>query len=165
MNIEALNKAIEVLQMVQDNEDLRTRFDLKDWLWYDNYGDKERILNAADSFDVIAHTCGTTACAVGYCALHPWFKERGLTLADGGMPLYMDENGEEHSHWHAIWKMFGIDHSEAQYLFSGACYPRLSTGGYKAEPRHVIERIKQVLDGGVSAAEVRELQKLYCYED
>lgn len=26
--------------------------------------------------------CGTIACAAGHCSLNPWFKRRGLTMAD-----------------------------------------------------------------------------------
>lgn len=61
MNVEALLKLKEVL--LEDSAS-KPRFNMEYWF-------------NGDSLDNI---CGTSACAAGTAALHPWFKERGLNL-------------------------------------------------------------------------------------
>jgi len=67
--------------------------------------------------------CGTVACVIGYCCLHPWFIERGLHLyghltnARGGYPSYKGDRGAD-----AVIAFFGISGHSCAYLFGSTSY-------------------------------------------
>lgn len=59
--------------------------------------------------------CHTAACAIGHCAMHPWFAERGLTFAVEKLDEYsnhlfmaMGYEGKRRSDW--MPKFFGYEH-------------------------------------------------------
>lgn len=79
-NVEALLKVVEVLEATADEA-----VDLQSW------------------------TCGTTACAIGHAARHPWFIERGFGLTKLGCPIFHQENEENLlSYWDAVEEFFGL---------------------------------------------------------
>ena len=78
-NVEALLKVVEILEATPDEA-----VDLQSW------------------------TCGTTACAIGHAANHPWFIERGLKLSGlGGYPVFHQVNEEKIS-WDAVEEFFDL---------------------------------------------------------
>jgi len=60
-------------------------------------------------------SCGTTACAIGYAAIHPWFTRRGLKLQRIGFPTIPVFQGE--CGGMAIRKFFDLSNRDAFYLF------------------------------------------------
>ena len=59
-----------------------------------------------DKFDMATwYSCGTTACAIGFASLHPWFRRRGLKLITEGdeTPAYKGE-----THYRAVMAFFGL---------------------------------------------------------
>lgn len=71
-----------------------------------------RLNGVSRRFDLTFWDCGTAACAVGSCALNPWFKERGFHLKKR-IPQYGAlEN------WDAVTIFFGITELEADNVFS-----------------------------------------------
>ena len=84
------------------------------------------------------YSCGTSACAVGYAAMHPWFRRQGLTLEVNYGPVYKGDWG-----YRAAQKFFGLRLSETRYLMSAFLYKR----GNRAD---VYRRIRKfVKDGGM----------------
>jgi hypothetical protein len=77
--------------------------------------------------------CGTTACACGWAARIPQFKESGFKLSSLGNPLF-----EEFSRWDAVMRFFELTRSQAEYLFLARCY----IGGYQTTKWEVAERIR-----------------------
>lgn len=78
-NVEALLKVVEILESTPD-----------------------------EAVDLQAWTCGTTACAIGHAASHPWFIERGFKLSDTGYPVFHQLNGEKLICWGAVEEFFGL---------------------------------------------------------
>jgi hypothetical protein len=79
-NVEALLKVVEILESTPD-----------------------------EAVDLQAWTCGTTACAIGHAASHPWFIERGFKLSDTGCPVFHQVNGEKLlCGWEAVEEFFGL---------------------------------------------------------
>ena len=88
-NVEALLKVVEILEATPDKA-----VDLQSW------------------------TCGTTACAIGHAANHPWFAERGLKLNRLGSPVFHQVN-EEMISWDAVEEFFDL----TGYAFRARSYP------------------------------------------
>lgn len=68
-------------------------------------------------------SCGTTACALGFCAVSPFGRRLGLSLVPGG--VYAEHvYGEIHLHgkrvgaFRAAQEVFDIDEDQAEYLFA-----------------------------------------------
>ena len=147
-DVEALLKVVEILEATPDKA-----VDLQSW------------------------TCGTTACAIGHAANHPWFAERGLKLNRLGSPVFHQVN-EEMISWDAVEEFFDLtgyafrarsypeklkpskergDIPPSYWLFNAECYlPGEEDEGcyefYKRQQeagikQQVINRIKEFVDG------------------
>jgi hypothetical protein len=67
MNEERLLKTAELLEHLALNRQLDVNFCMSYWGTY-------------NSKSVRDHPCGTSACAIGFAALDPWFQKEGLEL-------------------------------------------------------------------------------------
>jgi len=93
-------------------------FDLRDWISGDTLTDKRKMLHQLYmSSPYPEFSCGTTACACGHAALHPWFKKQGLMLSAQGWPFYKGKMG-----FRAIEEFFQIDSILADELFGHMAY-------------------------------------------
>lgn len=147
-NVEALLKVVEILESTPDEA-----VDLQNW------------------------TCGTTACAIGHAASHPWFIERGFKLDERyGYPVFHKVKGEKLQSWEgweAVEEFFGLtgyksnannwlwgkvssqeieDIPPSIWLFNSECYP----AGDKdymphkfSQKQQVINRIKEFVEHGI----------------
>lgn len=117
---EAFSNLLRVLETIPDKQ-----FNLRNWM--------------------VTHGCNTVGCAIGWCAVDPWFNEHGLSLMQKNIyaghyghtkdyyPIYCDQV----EHWYAVQQFFDIDLDTADYLFHAALYPE----GYTK--KYVINRIKE----------------------
>ncbi len=131
MNIPRLKRMIAVLEEVEAKH--AGHFDMDTWVWTKGF------ISDADAFMAVqAHACGSSACAVGwYCIANP----------DVGMiwksPHSFDNIGEH----------FGITGDEALRLFDPEKYDAeyAISDGEEAivTPRHVINRIREMIGEGV----------------
>lgn len=64
-------------------------------------------------------SCGTTACAMGWAAAHPYFKGLGLVYNHYGI-RFGESDGDE---WDALSDLFHVTHEVAVYLFGGGDNP------------------------------------------
>lgn len=105
--IERLERAIAVVQATHaENFDLGQVFD----------GTREDAEN---------HICGTSACALGHCAIDPWFNERGLSLAwdwTKQLQIMIDRGDETLVYSPVAYELagaefFGLTESQAYRLF------------------------------------------------
>ena len=66
--------------------------------------------------------CGTTACAVGWAGLDPWFRRRGLKVSANNNWIEFRES----SNVEAANKFFGLDEDEEEFdfLFVDRAYKR-----------------------------------------
>lgn len=91
------------------------------------------------------HTCGTTACAVGWACSIPEFINLGLHMplhrvsAWSSYPVFSGQVS-----WDAVEKFFGITQEESKYLFQSDYY----YGTSEATPSGVAIRIKQFVKLG-----------------
>jgi hypothetical protein len=89
--------------------------------------------------------CGFAACAMGWAALHPPFKEAGLELS-----LTIDDDGFQSTGisydgnygYLAAASFFDIPHVDAEYLFSPQAYGLV---GRDITPAMVAQRITELL--------------------
>lgn len=95
INVEGLLKLAEIIERFDTDRAVIpvAKFDLGSWVGVKYNGlhpfcdkrDDPRILFTdlvADNAEVVrAHKCETTACAIGFGTLHPYFRRRGLTTA------------------------------------------------------------------------------------
>jgi hypothetical protein len=106
-------------------------------------------LAAARNKKVKELKCGSSACALGTAALHPWFISKGLrwvsaySAIDDGLdnevtPIDVEFQG--YSNFDAAQKFFGITKNQAEYLFDPGNYPR----SHKS-PRYVASRIRSLV--------------------
>ncbi len=97
----------QLLRILYEVRDGSKHFDIKEWaINYDN-------------------TCQTTACAIGWAAMDPWFNARGLRLGVHRMPVIIDltppnygEYRETYRRWFAVMKFFNISNETAYNLFA-----------------------------------------------
>ena len=109
-------------------------FNLGSWRYEDGGGETatdEQILN---------HSCGTTACAIGWACAMPEFKKQGLEWGWAN-PLYTEENGDQTAGWKAVETFFDITPTEAQKMFSDVYY----TSYEVITPTQVADRIEEFL--------------------
>lgn len=154
MNVEALQQMIRVLEQVENDPKLSTSFNLDNWTenaaspkWTNALSNIAEG-NADASLQVVAD-CGTSACACGFAALDPWFRQRGLRFEldghDSEIHLY-DKDGEFLFHgWWAIKSFFAISMRTAEHLFSSRQYEAGAQDPALILPRMVIERIQALL--------------------
>lgn len=111
--------------------------------------------------------CGTTACAVGWAALDPGFREEGFhlvaiktrvwsseqiffepsQLSDVKAGLLWDSFGgapcfEDKKNWDAVRAFFGVTQPQARWLFLPSSYSEVEA----RNPRAVARRIRTLLD-------------------
>ena len=133
---ERFENLLRVLRTVEEHEreqssQLTSIFDLHSW-----YNDDKR-----------QDLCQTTACAVGWCCLDPWFISQGLTLQ---WEKLGEEVGKSYGcyfpvfqgleEWEAVYKLFGLSPYDTDLLFLDSSYD-----GEAVSVVRVIERIEQVM--------------------
>ncbi len=155
MNRERLQHLITVMERVRDQ---RLAFDLTCWT-----GNQDDTPEPAQGS--YTHTCGTSACALGWAAFDADFNAQGLLLyVDGDLmtgATHFAENrrrqlaGEDlmndgspqfgsFGELSAGSQFFGISAEEAAYLFMPENY---DVAERSITPDHVIEHIRTVLNG------------------
>jgi|GEM_PF-5166409 len=97
--------------------------------------------------------CGSSACALGTAALHPWFISKGLKWSSaykydeeelrfkcitGVTPIDVEFQG--YVNFDAATMFFGITKNQADYLFDPANYPHSHRS-----PRYVASRIRSLV--------------------
>lgn len=93
--------------------------------------------------------CGSTACAFGVAALHPYFRSKGLKTSDetsieNGVMCYSTDPVYKGEHYFAAAaKFFELTDTEAQYLFSSDAY------GIRKGPKTVAKRLRDFADNGM----------------
>lgn len=99
--------------------------------------------------------CGTMACGMGLAAISGEFEEEGLSYTLTGMeghymllPIFQPNGKSLDEGYNAAEALFGIDLADAEYLFSGDCYPHLLHKGAKGE-RYMAQRIRNYLAGDI----------------
>lgn len=139
INVEALKQMIRVLREVQDDEELRDRFDLESWF------SGEAVEDGTDWKDGrLVPACGTTACACGFAGLDPWFNAQGFELrATKDKVLHTTIAHtiayKDKTHWEAVRAFFGVRQYDAEMLFGEESYRD------GARPIDVIQRIESFL--------------------
>lgn len=127
MHLERMKNMVRVLRTVQSRPELSERFDLR--TWFDTYSANgrqhmEAQFESEEDTLSIPHNCGTTACAVGYAGLDPWFREQGFTTADDGSVTFKTHYGHRSTSWNAVEEFFNISEHRAEYFFSANKYPQ-----------------------------------------
>lgn len=126
MNTERLTRLAQILDSVPPEQ-----FDLSLW--------------RADA------SCGTVACAIGWCTLDPEFQQQGFGW-DGGMPTFTSPHYFDLLRsWPAVRAFFGLTQSEVESLFTLNGYPDIEDPG----TADVIDRIDDLL-----ARDARETDEL-----
>lgn len=120
-NIEALEKAIEILESLPDS-----LVNLNSW----KTGDTD---------------CGTVACVVGHCCLNEWFNAKGLTLTDWGPDYICPHNKIELCSWDAVEGFFGLSSTQSSFLFKKGSYDSPTDNSVSIR-QQVINRIKEFVD-------------------
>lgn len=95
------------------------------------------------------HKCGTAACALGWAAAYPEFKEAGLSTDQDGWPKFDGQSGPA-----AGSQFFGIGYGEATSLF-GSDYSNNQKGVFLARLRSLL-----MSKGIITAERNEELKKL-----
>lgn len=158
MNIEALQQMIRVLEQVENDPVLVRSFDLGTWTRLPSDTDwttsLAKLAEGEPSKLSIVSECGTTACACGFAAIDPWFRNQGFRFERSGgymseIRLYEHPDDEYwHSDWDAVTQFFGLSYTTAQKLFSSSTYmdkdgaPMLDD---EIQPSDVIARIRTLL--------------------
>jgi len=113
MNIENVNKAIDVMERVKARGD---NFDLSTW----QGGFDGGVIAREEDL----HMCGTSACFAGWVAVSPEFQEDGGEVEFSGSPRYSACEGEA-----AIREWLNLPHREAADLCG-------IEGGWQAYGKH-----------------------------
>lgn len=139
MNVERLNKLIELLETIPDAD-----FDLRNWVG--KYEGAQLVDNPKPDL-ILDGNCGTVACAVGWACLDPWFNSQGLKLdlppnCVGSEPTYYCPNEDwEYFGFSAVAAFFDIHAFIAEELFLPIHYPETD----RVKPSQVIEKIKEFM--------------------
>lgn len=139
MNVERLNKLIELLETIPDAD-----FDLRNWIGKYNGVQMIDYVKPDLSFE---GDCGTVACAIGWACLDPWFNSQGLKLDDSptlrtSEPIYYCPVDEFKYHsFSAVGMFFDIARDKAEELFLHSKYPETD----RVKPSQVIEKIKEFM--------------------
>lgn len=148
MNIERLQKMVEMLRRIDEDRTLASMFDLGSWLETDSFSAELFITNAIPEQkmkffreEYTGADCGTTACAMGFACLDPWFIKEGLMYLPYSGVVYT-HNGKTYDGFEAAAMFFDIDESEAYYFFSKTRY-----GTYdKTAAWQVADRIEKFIE-------------------
>ena len=113
---DALRQALRVLESITDEQ-----FDIDDYL--------------------CKTSCKTVGCAVGWCALDPWFNEQGFHMSENwNFPIY-----KYYGHNGSIYAFFRISSNVATAIFFRAGYTNRLT--FKVTRQMVMDKIKNALLG------------------
>lgn len=150
MNKERLELMATLMDEVAADQALLSHFDLKSWVRSNHDDDNEQAPKPLGNRDPAVdlknelHTCGTTACAVGFATLDKRFRAQGLRMhvASGcSFPCYVGTEGRGgFTGWLAVQKFFDLEYEMADYLFHSDHYSEGKDG-----PADVAARIRQVL--------------------
>lgn len=99
---------------------------------------RELYLASEHVQNISEYKCGTSACAVGWATLDPWFNEKGLQSAYSQSDIYLIKFDGLYD-WRAIEEFFGLDEDEAEDLFT------LDSNYGNNDPLVVAERIREVV--------------------
>ena len=155
-----LNKLIEILDLHIKARKKPAKLNGKSAFFEMNYW---QIIRDPSNQYTTDDTCHTSACALGSCAMNPWFKRRGLKLVpDGANNLVPDgANNDVATHlglhcrsqitakvafkdgtenYNAAETFFGITYAEAEWIF----YPEEYTAS-NITPAMVKKRVKQLI--------------------
>lgn len=152
--IERFQNLIRVLDEVAQNQAMVNSFSLSDWFaLYEELDMVEDALREeyerkfdTDAPDLltIPHKCGTTACAVGYAGLDPWFRTQGLrTSIQGDMHYHPSGFNHPLQNFPAVYEFFGIEPQVAGEMFTPYSYVR---AGIKPTLANVRARVQEHLD-------------------
>lgn len=146
MNVERLEKLIEVLQQQRDKfQDAETSFlfDMCSWAIVPEVPNEPN--------QIVKTECVSGACALGTAACNPWFQERGLRLqttdwygkitigvSDGPVLAHPGQSFDTGA------RFFGISEEASNYLFDPSWYEDEDN----ITEDDVIERIRHLLAGG-----------------
>lgn len=122
-----------------------SKFDLNSWA---DFKRNAQIRPGTLTAETIKATCGTTACAVGWCGSLPEFQAEGFRIKL--------ENGEaypvwkHHTQWKAVEEFFELGRDSAHHLFSPDRYeeevdPETEERQSIATPSDVADRIDELL--------------------
>jgi hypothetical protein len=110
----------------------------------------ERVQTKGRFFDMEHWTrrCGSASCAIGWGAVDPVLRRQGLRLESGlygkwKFPVFDGARG-----FNAVSWFFEISGETADHLFTPERYQQV-----QVRPEHVIERIREVLQGRSPASE------------
>ena len=130
IHMSRLSNLLTLLKTIPDDQ-----FDIGSWvavggyIKYSKYPSAHpEILNqlciVGDVNDIkpIELPCGTTACAIGYATMHPWFQNQGLMFRPEGEIGYKPPNEPMVYGFTAISRFFNIPLSAAFELFSRDYY-------------------------------------------
>lgn len=136
MNIKRLREVQRVLRRVIKTDG---HFDLADW--YNEEAEK-RIVAGERTISDVLHSCGTTACAIGFCALDSKFRDSGFHMTMNGIggtptPTYKGKYSFD-----AVLEYFELDWLGACYLFVDDNYEDTT------DPQAVIDRIDEYIASG-----------------
>jgi hypothetical protein len=135
MNKRRLLKLADLLEADAKNK-RGVKFDLSRWGF------------SADRVEPAEPACGTYACAIGLAVLSGAFQRAGLRNFHGEhspavLPAFGGAVG-----FTAAAKLFGIAHSEAEFMFHQDHYPSTKISGATGE-RYVAKRIRDFVAGKV----------------
>lgn len=136
-----LRKLREVLVIQRDSDALAIPARLNGkFAWFNMYSWFEQ-----GSHIHAGHGCNTSACALGSCALHPWFAERGLRISRGAeCPVY-ENRGRRYRNFTAGAEFFGIKMNESFQLFDPDQYRGIFARGEPIKPQEVISRVDKLI--------------------
>lgn len=149
MNIVALRRMAELLHQVQAEIDKgvpnKGAFDLSTWIDTESMELFDKLMDTQpeDRYKTVLHTCGTSACAIGYALLDPWFNAQGFKPDRIG-PAWVGPMFQELTQWPAVLRFFQLNDLQAHHLFS----PNAYAGGIygKVDPERVAERILRYVE-------------------
>lgn len=114
-------------------------FDINSWFYASNFYEKtgNQVIE-----EITNYRCGTSACAVGWACLDPWFNERGLKSIDKcGQPCPFVENTSHDLPLFMLADFFDISHYDVADLFLMNRYLK------SPKPYEVARRIRNLVDG------------------
>ncbi len=142
MNRERLERAATLLEGLPPEK--AAAFDIDTWV----------SQKAAAQGSVVMIECGSTACAIGYCGLDPWFQEQGLWLVSEDIPdskgkFFVQPRYHGRSGFDAIEDFFNISRELAECLFHpDGYYDDMDDSAGKPSSADVAKKIRRLLAEG-----------------
>lgn len=156
MNKERLLKLAEFLET---NPQIEGHFDLAVWRKAINLDPAKNLVT-----DEQLHSCGTSACAVGWACSMPEFQAKGLGFGTrhgeygsyDNEPTFTPEGSEQLSGWEAVETFFGLDGYSNKQSRTGDQSAMLFMSGFyppSVGPTEVAERIRLFVANPEEAAD------------